>query len=292
MPKGTEKDQPLVWVTGVGGLIGRELIRAADAVREVGWRVLGLTRQDLNLDDPAAVSQRLAAQTPDLIIHCAALSRTGACEADPTLAHRLNVEASVRLIEGAPNARFVFLSSDLVFDGRQGNYSETDIPNPVNVYGRTKLAVEARLNRYPDALVIRTSLNYGHSVTGDRSFNEEMVRAWRQNRPVKAFIDEYRCPIPASITAKVVWDLATAPFTGIVHLAGSERISRWEIADALRSHYPSLDPRVEPISLKDYLGPPRSPDASLNTDRLRGWLGCDLPKFRDWLRTHEPVHQS
>lgn len=285
-------EQPLAWVTGAGGLIGHELILAANAVRGAGWRVLGLSRQDVNLDDPAAVAQLLSDQAPHLIIHCAALSRTGACEANPTLAHRLNVEASVRLMEAAPDARFVFLSSDLVFDGRKGNYFETDIPNPVNVYGRTKLAVEAQLNHHPDALVIRTSLNYGHSLTGDRSFNEEMVRAWKQGRPVKAFTDEFRCPIPVSITAKVIWNLATAPFTGIVHLAGTERISRWEIADALRSHYPSLHPRVEPISLKDHLGPARSPDVSLNTDRLRGWLGCNLPKFREWLKTHEPVHQA
>ncbi len=287
-----ERDHRLVWVSGAGGLIGREIVLAADAAVSAGWEVCGLTRQDLDLDDPTAVARRLAERKPDLIIHCAALSRTGACEADPNLAHRLNVETSARLIDGAPTARFVFFSSDLVFDGRRGNYTDTDRPNPVNVYGRTKFAVESLLARHPNALVIRTSLNFGHSLVGDRSFNEEMVRAWRQNRPVKAFIDEYRCPIPASVTASVTWDLALSPFTGIVHVAGAERISRWEIADALRTHYPSLNPKVEPVTLKGFVGPPRSPDVSLNCEQLKRWLGCQLPNFRDWLQEHEPVHHD
>ena len=283
---------PLVWVSGAGGLIGREMILSADAARSAGWDVCGLTRQDLDLDDPTAVSRRLAEQKPDLIIHCAALSRTAACEANPSLAHRLNVEASARLIEEAPDARFVFFSSDLVFDGSRGNYSESDEPNPVTVYGRTKRAVESLLARHPNALVIRTSLNYGFSLSGDRSFNEEMVRAWRQNRPVNAFIDEYRCPIAASVTAMMTWRLALSSFTGIVHLAGAERVSRWEIAEALRSHYPFLNPTVEPMTLKGYKGPPRSPDVSLNCEKLNRWLGCRLPNFRDWLREHEPIHHA
>jgi dTDP-4-dehydrorhamnose reductase len=287
-----DSDLPLAWVTGAAGLIGRELVRAAEAGAAPGWRVRPLTRALVDLANAHEVNQLFERERPDLIIHCAALSRTGACQSDPALAIRQNVEITQRLVDRLGSGYFIFFSSDLVFDGTQGGYVETDQPNPVNVYGQTKWESEKALQSLPQALVIRTSLNYGHSLTGDRAFNEEMVNAWKAGRPVQAFVDEYRCPIAASETAFWTWKLVRARRCGIVHLAGAERLSRWQIATEIAGHYPALHPTIIPVSLAGHVGTPRAPDVSLNCDRLSAWMGRPLPSFRSWLTEKEPIHLS
>lgn len=283
-------DLPLAWITGASGLIGRELVRAAEVGAARGWRVRGLTREVVDLANVHEVDWLFETDRPQLIIHCAALSRTGACEAAPVQAFRQNVEVTCRLIERLSTGRFVFFSSDLVFDGRQGGYVETDLPSPVNVYGHTKREAEKAVLGFSNSLIIRTSLNYGHSLTGDRAFNEEMVNAWKAGRPVSAFVDEYRCPIAASETARWTWDLVQAHRFGVVHLAGTERLSRWQIATEIARHYPALNPRIIPVPLAEHVGVPRAPDVSLNCDRLVGWMGRPLPPFCPWLAGNEPIH--
>src|SRR6185503_9459574 len=171
--------EPLVWITGAGGLIGSHLVRSASAFAP-GWQIAALTREQLELTDFAAVTRAFAAERPSLVIHCAALSRSAACEANPALAELVNVSATRHLCELAGAISFFFLSTDLVFDGRHGNYNETDPPNPLSVYAKTKAKAEQIALKSPRHTVIRTSLNTGVSPTGDRSFTEVMRRAWER----------------------------------------------------------------------------------------------------------------
>src|SRR4051812_27686555 len=115
------KAHPTAWITGAGGLIGNWIVRVA-ATQTPEWSVRALTRQELDLTDFPAVRQRFSQERPALIIHCAAISQSPACQANPALAHKLNVKVTGMLAELAADTPFVFFSSDLVFDGRQGNY--------------------------------------------------------------------------------------------------------------------------------------------------------------------------
>src|SRR4030095_11940417 len=115
---------------------------------------------------------------PSLVLHCAALSKTPACQADPPLARKLNSDLTTLLSDLCAEAKLVFLSTDLVFDGKTGNYNESDKVNPLNIYAETKARAEESVLKNPNHLVIRTSLNGGQSPTGDRGFNEEMRLAW------------------------------------------------------------------------------------------------------------------
>jgi len=282
----TEAGQrPLAWITGAGGLIGNYLVQTA-AASQPGWRVAGLTRQELDLLDFAAVRRRFAAERPALVIHCAALSQSVACQARPDLARQINVEATRHLAELASDCRFVFFSTDLVFDGRQGYYAEDATVNPLSVYGETKAAAEAIVARHPRALVIRTSLNGGRSPTGDRGFNEQLRRAWQAGQTARLFTDEFRCPIAAVETARAVWELVGLGLTGLVHVAGGERLSRWRIGQLLAARWPQLHPRIEVASLREYTGAPRPPDTSLNCARAEAALGRPMPRFTDWLAAH------
>jgi len=278
---------PTASITGAGGLIGNYLVQSAAAYAP-GWRIIGLRRGDLDLTDFAAVRARFQRDRPQLVIHCAALSKSAVCEADPTRARKLNVEVTAVLCELASSrdCGMVFFSSDLVFDGRRGNYVETDAVNPLSIYGETKVAAEQIVLSNPLHVVIRTSLNAGVSPTGDRGFNEEMRRAWQAGQTLRLFTDEFRNPIPAEVTARAVWELIAKNRTGLYHMAGSERLSRWQIGQLLAARRPQLDPRIEPASLKEYRGAPRSPDTSLNCAKAQRLLSFRLPGLTEWLRAH------
>jgi len=280
--------RPLAWVTGAGGLIGNYFVALAPEYAS-GWRVRALTRPELDLTDFGAVRAALSADRPEVVIHCAALSRSPACEADPALAHRLNVEVTRTLAGLCAPARLVFLSTDLVFDGRLGNYDEAAAPNPLSVYGRTKAEAEPAVLEHPEHLVIRTSLNGGASPTGDRGFNEDMRRAWKAGRTLRLFTDEFRSPTHASVTARAVWELVLGGATGLYHVAGTERLSRWETGQIVAARCPELSPRLEPSSVREYQGAPRPPDTTLNCAKAQARLSFRLPGLRGWLAAHPEV---
>ncbi len=273
------------WITGAGGLIGSYLAqaRSPEAAR---WRIIPLARPDLDLTDFAAVRERFRQERPRLIIHCAALSKSPACQQNPPLARKLNVEVPAHLAGLAADIPFIFFSSDLVFDGRHGNYDESASPNPLSVYAETKVEAERIVLTNPQHTVVRVSLNFGTSPTGDRSFAEEMRRAWEAGQTLKLFTDEFRSPLPAAVTARAVWELAARNQPGVYHLGGAERLSRWEIGQALAAHWPRLNAWMEACSLSDYQGAPRPPDTSLNCAKIQRLLSAPLPRFSDWLREH------
>jgi dTDP-4-dehydrorhamnose reductase len=266
------------WITGAGGLIGNCLVQTAPH-----RGVVGLTRAHLDLADFPAVRAAFREQRPRLVIHCAALSRSPDCEQDPPLARKLNVDVTACLAELSAEIPFILLSSDLVFDGRQGNYTEIDPPNPLSVYAETKLAAEQIVLANPRHTVLRLSLNGGISLRGDRGFNETLRRAWQNRETLKLFTDEYRSPIPAVATARAVWELAAEDRPGLYHLAGRERLSRWDIGQLLAARCPELNPRIEPSSRRDYTGPPRPLDTSLNCAKVQTLLSFPLPGLREWL---------
>jgi dTDP-4-dehydrorhamnose reductase len=272
----------MAWITGAGGLIGNYLAQTAPRFAP-GWHMRGLTRAQLDLQDFDAVRQAFRKDNPQLAIHCAALVHTPTCQQNPALARKLNVEATALLAEMAANVPFIFFSTDLVFDGRAGNYDESAPPNPLSVYAETKLAAEQIVLANPNHTVIRTSLNGGTSPTGDRGFNEQLRRAFQSNQTVKLFTDEFRNPIPAVVTARAVWQLVAQNQPGLYHVAGSERLSRWQLGQLIAARWPQLNPQIEPASIKDYAGAPRAADCTLDCAKARKLLSFPLPRLSEWL---------
>ena len=278
----TEENQKTVWITGAGGLIGNYLVQTAPQFAP-GWLVRGLMRADLDLADFDAVRRTFRCDAPELVIHCAALSKSPECQKNPGLARKLNVEVTALLAELAADVRFIFFSTDLVFDGRTGNYDESATVNPLSVYAETKAVAEKIVLANPRHTVIRTSLNGGTSPTGDRGFNEQLRQAFTDGQTVKLFTDEFRNPIPAAVTARAVWELAAQDKTGLYHVAGSERLSRWELGSLIAARWPRLKAKLEAGSLKEYRGAPRAPDTSLNCAKVQNVLSIPLPALTGWL---------
>jgi dTDP-4-dehydrorhamnose reductase len=272
----------LAWVTGANGLIGNYLVQTAPRFAP-HWRVRGLTRNQFDLLDFAAVRREFQRDKPQLVIHCAAVSTLAGAQANPALTRQVNVEATRLLAELAAEIQFIFFSTDLVFDGHKGNYTETDAANPIHAYGETKRAAEEIVLKNLRYLIVRTSLNAGVSHTGNRSFNEQLRLALQTGQRMKLFTDEFRCPIPAVETARAIWDLADKGCAGLFHVAGAERLSRWQIGRLLVKRWPELDAIIEPGSARDFPGPPRALDTSLNIAKVQKILSSPLPGLTEWL---------
>ena len=264
--------KPLVWITGANGLIGNYLVQTAPRFAP-RWRVRALTRDQFDLLDFDAVRREYQNDQPQLVIHCAAVSTVAAAQSNPDLARRVNVDATALLAGLAADNPFIFFSTDLVFDGRKGNYAEADAANPLHIYGETKAAAEQIVLRNPRHTVVRTSLNGGTSSAGNRGFNEDLRLAWQTGRMMNLFTDEFRCPIFAGETVRAVWELANQGRTGLYHVAGGEKLSRW----------PQLNPKITPSLAANFPGPPRALDTSLNIAKVQGVLSAPLPGLAEWL---------
>lgn len=280
--------KPTVLITGAGGLIGGYLVSTA-ARWAPQWNVRGVARAEADLTDPMQVQKLWDRSRPALVIHCAALSRTGACEQDPAQARRINVEATERLSGLARDIPFILLSTDQVFDGSKGQYVETDAVHPLNVYGRTKAEAEQVVLENPAHSIVRIALTAGTSSTRDRSFVEDMLRIAAKGTKLTLFTDEFRCPLPAGPLVRALWEFVAQPRAGLYHLGGSERLSRWEIGELLARRYPELRAWIQPGSVADYHGPPRPPDLSMRSDKLQALLSFRLPGFRQWLSSDASI---
>jgi len=278
---------PRAIITGAAGLIGQYLLNAAPRWAP-DWDVRGVTRADLDLTDYVTVERTWQSIKPCAVIHCAALSRTKDCEENPEAARRINVEATAHLVKLSRDIPFIFLSSGEVFDGKTGWYVETDEPNPINVYGHTKLEAEQAVLENPGHSVVRIVLTAGTSETGDRSFVEDMCRTAKAGKDVTLYADEFRCPLPAGVIARVIWELVDRKQPGLYHLGGSERLSRWEIGETLLPWCPELKGYLKKGSARNHVGSPRPADLSLRYDKIQSLLSFRIPGFREWLagRSH------
>ncbi len=279
----------LAWITGANGLIGNYLVQAAPRFAP-RWRVRALTRADFDLLDFETVKREFKKDRPQLVIHCAAISAVGEAQKNPALARRVNVEVTKLLTELAAEIQFVFFSTDLIFDGRKGNYIETDAPNPIHVYGETKVAAEEIVLKNPRHLVVRASINGGTSRAGNRGFNEQLRLSLEKGQGMTLFTDEFRSPIPAVETARAAWELAEKNCTGIYHVAGAEKLSRWQTGELLVKRWPEIRTEIKSGLAKDFPGPPRALDTSLAISKVQKVLSKPLPGLGGWLvaNPHEP----
>ena len=226
-----------VLVTGAAGMLGSAVLAvcasrgttALGVTRGVRLAVPGARWLQLDLLDAAATLAALDAQRPRAIVHCAAHTDVDGCERDPALARRINVDITEVLARWARanGARLVYVSTDSVFDGRRGGYSEADAPAPVNVYGATKLAGEAAAQHAPRHLVLRTNL-YGWCPPPKQRLCEWALERLQQGETVPGFTDVRFSPLAVPFLAVCIARAVEGPATGVAHLVAADGASKFE----------------------------------------------------------------
>jgi dTDP-4-dehydrorhamnose reductase len=252
-------------LTGGSGLLGTELLKLESDL-------LAPSHEELDITDAAAVADYVASHKPDIILHAAAMTNNRMVEANPEAARKVNVEGTANLVRVCDGSRIrlVFLSTDYVYKGDRGNYSESDEVEPFNLYASTKLEGEEAVRQVPNHLIIRASFGASKFVYPD------------------AFCDKWASKEYVDVIAPTILEAARSPLTGVLNLGGKRR-SLYEYARERK-------PDVNRIERRDSTH--RSPaDTSLNLDRwndyvrgrgiVRGIRNCrvcgssDLVKYLD-----------
>lgn len=205
---------------------------------------------------------------PDLIIDLVALTSSVGCEKNPNLAEKLNYQTAVNLLELSKklSSKFIFLSSSYVFDGRAGNYSEEDLPNPQNVYAKTKLAAEKELPKYDNSTVLRVDLLYG--TNGKNKPNGFLGKILSDEEIFLGNPDQKRSPLLIDDLAEIIEIISSKNLSGIFHASGDEKISQKEFYKLLAKNL-EKHPTIKIIQESDLLVKPLK-NTSLNNTKIKG----------------------
>src|SRR3989344_853745 len=253
--------KPKILITGITGYIGSN---AADYFARAGYDIYGISNdaaagkgriKKADVTDASQVRAAIRSIKPDIVLHTAAVSSLKQCEKDPKTAEKVNLFGTKNIVDALlaikPDSQFVFLSTDYVFDGKKSGRSEKDAPHPATVYGKTKLAAEREAARLKRSMAIRTSAVFGRGG----SFFTYLSDSFKKGVAVDAYDDAYFTPTYIDFLLNSLHSLLTRKFIGTIHVAGSERISRYEFALMLATAMgkpsfavPSHKPATEPLA--------------------------------------------
>lgn len=299
-----------ILITGASGLLGVNLaLQAAQnghtVFGQVNRLMLNFSRGALaqaeihilqaDLLVPHAIERLLEQTQPDWVIHCAALANLEACEADPLQAQKLNTEVPQKLarLVARGGARLLHVSTDAVFDGQRGNYTEDDAPNPLSVYARTKLEGEyAVAQANPQAIIARVNL-FGWSLTGKRSLAEFFFYNLQAGKPVMGFTDVFFCPLLANQLAEIFLQMLSLRLSGLHHVVSRDCISKYDFGLSIAHKFGFNESLISPTSVEQGgLKAARSPNLTLNTHKLSTALGEPLPGISAGLEQFYTLYQQ
>ena len=279
-----------ILITGSNGLLGQKLVAALRndpavelvATSRGGDRTpapLGDRYRPLDITDAAAVDALFDAVRPEVVIHTAAMTNVDACELDPPACRLQNVTATEHLVRASErhNAHFIHLSTDFIFDGLDGPYSEDDAPAPLSIYGQSKLDSESvvRGSRLAKWAIARTIIVYGIAEGLSRSNVVLWAKgALEKGQPIKVVDDQWRMPTLAEDLADGCIRIAKRGATGVYHLSGPDGMSILELVQRVGAFF-QLDTSVVTPVKSDTLGQPakRPPRTGFVLDKARRDLG-------------------
>jgi dTDP-4-dehydrorhamnose reductase len=282
-----------LFITGVSGLLGLNFALQCQKQYTVSGAyfnhpvsIPGVKTLRLDLTSQAATEKAAQDIRPDIIVHTAALADVDECEANPDLAHRLNVVAArnVATVANTMGLRLVHISTDQLFNGERLWKAETDAPAPINRYGSTKwLAEKQVLETCPQALVIRTNF-FGWGTAYKRSFSDWILRGLEEQRELTLFSDVYFTPILINQLIDVITSLVRSGATGVFHVAGGERLSKYTFARRLAETFNYPSDLIRPISVDEFSFKAQRPkEMSLACGKAELHLRTRMPLLQDGL---------
>ena len=274
-------------ITGIAGVPGYNALhyfrrKYGDAVVGIRqnsmWPLVGDGIIACDSDDPQAVARLWEKYQFRSLLNCAGSCRLKSCELDPAMAHRVNVVGTENMIHEAVryDAQVIHLSIDLVFAGRDGGgYVESDLADPVTVYGAKMIEAENIVREtIPDSCILRISLPMGISFNGHAGAIDWIASRFKQGKPATLYFDEVRTPTYTDCMNRLFSRLMSHPISGTFHAGGPRRLSLYEIAQIVNvvgGYDPTLlqgCPRIEAGPM-----PPRAGNVTMNSTKLEDAIG-------------------
>ena len=277
-------------VIGAAGQVGEHLVRA---LQKKGQTVVGADLIDsaaeilaLDICNREDVNRLIESKHPEVVYLPASLTNVDYCEQHPRESLQVNVVGVENVLRAVnkSGARLVYFSSDYIFDGEDGPYTEDATANPVNEYGRQKLIAEhliALLAR--DFLIVRTTIVYGWESQG-KNFIFRLLRSLQGKDKVRVPVDQIGTPTFAPNLAQATVELAASPLQGVFHLAGTGRVSRYEFACHAARAFGLNEGLIQAVQTSDLRQPARRPlKAGLTPLKAQSVLKTPLTSYQDGL---------
>jgi dTDP-4-dehydrorhamnose reductase len=265
-------------VTGASGFLGWNLCQIAQNSWEVygtyfshAVKIPGASLSKSDLRDFKALEKLFTTIKPDAVIHTAAASNANFCQTNPEEAYAINVTASLNIARlcAEYNILCAFTSTDLVFNGKNPVYRESDRVSPVCYYGEQKVIAEQKMSEiYPAIALCRMPLMFGLASPVAASFIQGMISNLQAGKAINLFTDEFRTPASAVTASKGLLLAIKKQVQGVLHLGGKEKISRYDFGLLLADIWQLPIELINPCKQEDIvMVAPRSPDTSLDSSK-------------------------
>jgi dTDP-4-dehydrorhamnose reductase len=286
-----------ILITGATGRIGRSLLASGpedtdiEILYEPGeTKIPGYAWYGADITERDKTVMAVTCSDPDVVIHCAAMTDVDGCEENPERAHSINSAGTAHIAESCAecNARLVYLSTDHVFDGVSGPYSENDVPAPVNVYGQSKF--EGEKNVYTDnsynPLIFRISVPFGERIEDSaHNYYSWLADQLRQKNTVRIADDQFTTPAYFEECARVLWSLVKTDIGGIIHYGTSDRLSRYNMALEICEVMGLSSENVQPVKTSDLDFKAKRPlESGFDTGKVSEILSMRPLSFKEALR--------
>ena len=279
-------DRKRLLITGVSGLLGNNLARyfartfdVLGLYNEHPVVIPGIRTERCDLLDFDAFRRAVDGFRPSAVIHCASLANVDHCESDPGLSERLNVDCTRSLVDSlhGVDTHLVYISTDSVYEGTKGRYSEEDAARPLNVYGRTKWEGEKPVLDRPGGLVLRTNL-FGWNIQDKKSLGEWILGELAAGRSIGGFRDAVFSTIYTMELARVIDVAIRRKLSGLYNCGSSDSCSKYEFALKIADRF-GFDRRlIRPISIDDFeFRARRGKDLSFSTKKIEAALEYRMP---------------
>ena len=266
-------------MTGASGFLGWNICSVAVKSWDVcgvafssQLEVNGVDMKVVDLTDFYNLKQLFTDEVPDAVIHAAAAANTNYCQINQTESHKINVDTSINIagLCMERNIPLVFVSTDMVFDGLNAPYKEEDPVCPVNIYGEQKVLAEKEMvRRCPEMVVCRTSIMFGLHPDRTKNWFQQIIESMRMHQNVQLFVDEYRTFLSVRKAVSGLL-LAIDNTSGILHLSGDERLSRYDFARLVSGIFHINNTKFIPCNLADVpVKAPRAQDLSLDNSKAK-----------------------
>lgn len=289
-----------ILVTGTNGFVGSHAVKR---LLEDGHRVFATSRsRDLSsfgenesysfskvdLTDLFALNDLFTMAKPDVVVHCAAMSKPDECELNQADAYAVNVEATVKLLLCAEDykSHFIHISTDFIFNGETGMHLEDDLPDPISYYGRTKLEAEEAVREYIyNWVILRIVFVYGKTLHGRDSFITMIAKKLQQHEPYKLVDDQVRTPTYVEDLSAAIARIIEQKSSGVYNICGKDEITPYQMALQVAEVLNIREHQLQSVTCAEFEEIARRPlQSGLNISKARKELGYDPVPFEEGVR--------